>query len=564
VLPLARLLLNALVLLGWPLWALLRRARLRRVRWVALRLGGRVVQLESPRPALFRDLLSGFRPRRTSVAAVRQLRKRLADDPHVQGLLVYVGHLEGGWATLTALRSELAAVRASGKQIVAYLPLGASQREIFVASVADRVFSAPEASFSALGPMVARVYLASLLRRLGVRVEVMAEGPYKTAAEPLIRETMSEPEREQLTAIVGTLAEGWVQGVAERPKLGEAGARALLDTAYFGAPHAAAIGLVDGTCYEDELPALLGLPERNRPMESRRYVRASRPRALLPLRPEPRLAVVRFEGVITERPSGRSVALGAATSCLRAVAEHPRVAGVVLYIDSPGGSAEVSDLLHREVRQLDAKKPVVAWLGNVAASGGYYLAAGTRRIVASPQTLTGSIGVISARPTAAELFAKLALHQEVVKLTPHADLHSPTRELTERERELLQAEAHRFYMRFLEVVASGRKRPREAIEALAGGRVWSGRDAFEHGLVDELGGFPEARAALERELGEQAASLARDPLVISLPRKDVTPLAPARAALASLDPSLETALDMWELCRNQHLLLLAPELLRGP
>jgi protease-4 len=564
VLPLARLLYNLLLLLGWPLWALLRRARLRRVRWVALRLRGRVVQMESPKPAIWRDLLSGYRPKRTSVAVVRQLRSRLAEDRDVQGLLVYVGHLDGGWATLEALRSEIAAVRAGGKQVVAYLPLGASQREIFVASAADRVFSAPEASFSALGPMVTRLYLASLLRRMGVRVDVMAEGPYKTAAEPLVRETMSAPEREQLTAIVSTLADGWVEGVAARPRLGEPGARALLDTAYFGAPHAREIGLLDGFHYEDELPEALGLAAHNRPMESRRYVRASARRALVPLRPRPQVALVRLEGVIAEQPSGRGVGLGATTSCLRAVAEHPRIAGVLLYIDSPGGSAEVSDLLHREVKKLDAQKPVVAWLGNVAASGGYYLAAATRRIIASPHTLTGSIGVISARPTAAELFAKLALHQEVVKLTPHADIHSPTRELTAHERELLQNEAHRFYMRFLEVVASGRKRERSQIEALAGGRVWSGRDAFTHGLVDELGGYAEARSAVERELGAKAARLDTEPLIVTLPRKDVTPLAPARAALASLDPTLEIALEMLALCKNQHLLALAPELLRVP
>jgi protease-4 len=541
---------------------MLRRAK---TRWVALRLRGKIVALRSPRSAWLRGVLEELRPRAITVSEIRRLRERMAEDPHVQGLLVYVGHLDAGWATLAALREELLLLRAAKKQVVAYLPVGANQRELFVASAADRVLASPAGSFSALGPMVARVYFARLLQRLGLSVEVVAEGAYKTAAEPLVRESMSVNEREQLGAIVASLSETWVEGVAQRPKLGAGGARALFERAYFGAQGAVELGFVDSCHYEDELPELLAFEGRSRPREAPAYLRAIPGPVLLPLRPPKRVAIVRLEGVIAEDASGRNVALRSATSCLRAVAEHPGILGVILYIDSPGGSAVVSDLLHREIQKLDAEKPVVAWMGNVAASGGYYLAAAARHIVASPATLTGSIGVISARPTASELLEKLSLRQEIVKQAPHADIHSLSRSLDDTERELLLAETRRFYARFLDVVAEGRKRSRDEIEKLAGGRVWAGRDAHAVGLVDTLGGYEEARAALDRELGERAKLAHREPMIVQPVRRDVTPLAPARHAaldaLIALEPASEPLVSLWELCRGgEHVLALALDL----
>ncbi len=173
----------------------------------------------------------------------------------------------------------------------------------------------------------------------------------------------------------------------------------------------------------------------------------------------------------------------------------------------------MSDLLHREIVRLDQAKPVVAWMGNVAASGGYYLAAAARAIVARPTTITGSIGVISARPVASELMDRLGIRNEVVKLAPHADLHS-FRAVDSREAELIEAETKRYYDRFLSVVAEGRMRPREQIEPLAGGRVWSGADAHAHGLVDHLGGYAEARTVLDGLLGDRAAQVAREPELV--------------------------------------------------
>jgi protease-4 len=206
--------------------------------------------------------------------------------------------------------------------------------------------------------------------------------------------------------------------------------------------------------------------------------------------------VLVLQGPIGEVTSSRSIGLKSTSAALAKLAERRDVCGVVLYIDSPGGSALVSDLLHREVQRLAERKPVVAWLGNVAASGGYYLAVAANRIVARPCTLTGSIGVISAHLVAEGLLTRAGVRNEVVKLTPHADLAALSRPLSARERELLLAESERCYERFLDVVSWGRNLPRERVAELAQGRLWSGRDAHARGMVDSLGGYDAALEAL--------------------------------------------------------------------
>jgi protease-4 len=188
-------------------------------------------------------------------------------------------------------------------------------------------------------------------------------------------------------------------------------------------------------------------------------------------------------------------ALSGAVGALRRARADDRVAAVLLYVDSPGGSALVSDLIHHEVDMLAREKPVVAFFANVAASGGYYVAAPARRIVAAPEAVTGSIGVISVKLVAQGLFERLRIRNHVVTTAPHADMFSAARPFDDGERALVEAEARAIYDSFLDVVARGRGQGRETVEAVAGGRVWSAPEALEHGLVDELGDF---ELALER------------------------------------------------------------------
>ncbi|HEX5661429.1 MAG TPA: signal peptide peptidase SppA, partial [Polyangiales bacterium] len=407
------------------------------------------------------------------------------------------------------------------------------ERELFLATAADEIVAMPHIGFSALGPRAARSYLAPLLDRLGVRVLVTAEGRYKTAAEPLVRASMSGPEREQLEAIVRTLHRTWSDAVGQK-----ASAADLLQAGLFGAQRARELGLLDAVAYEDELPTRLGLADKERPISHRAYLAAPRAMKLAPLRRKKRVAVVRLAGTISERSRGADgIDLHGSADTLRRLAELEQVAGVVLYIDSPGGSAVVSELLHREVALLDQHKPVVTWMGNYAASGGYYLAAATRAIVAHPATLTGSIGVVSIRPVAERLMELLHVRRELVSVTPYADLNALTRAPSPDEEALLRAETERFYTRFLEVVALGRKRPVAEIAQLAEGRVWTGYDAREVGLVDQLGGYREARAQLEKLIPD-AHAFDPEPLWVA-PRKRVQAGMPPRRPPERREPPPE-------------------------
>ena len=529
---------NLLRLLTWPVWALWR-ARpwalgKKQRRWVVLHLRGDLEELPRAQKRFMR-LLTGMRAPRRTVAEIRRLCERIADDSAVHGLLLRLEPLAAGYATLSSLRSELMRLRARGKQVVCYVPMEASQRELYVAAAADRVLAMPHAGFSALGPLAARTYLGGLLTRLGVRVVVTAEGRYKSAADGLTRESMSEPEREQLQAIVRVLHRTWIQALGQRRlalsagaegagQLGEARATALLDAGLFGAERARELGAIDELAYDDELPARLGLGVGETPVAHESYLRRAAPRArvLVPLRKRAKVVVVRLVGAISERGGGAAnpgIDLHGTIATLRALADARSVAGVILHIDSPGGSAVVSELLHREIVRLDAKKPVVTWMGDVAASGGYYLASATRAIIAQPTTLTGSIGVISVRPVAERLFAKLGISRDAVSLTPFADLNSFAHGPSVPEEALLRAETARFYERFLAIVATGRKRSREQIAALAEGRVWSGYDAHAQGLVDVLGGYAEARSALDSLLPATVGAVDVAPLIISPTQK---------------------------------------------
>ncbi len=490
--------------------------------------------LETPRQAWLRRLLPGFRAPPLAMSRLRTLFRAIEADRGVPGVLVQIDGLNAGWATRSALRDGLSRLRASGKRVVVYLPDGGDQAALFVASCADTVWVAPPAIVTYLGPMAARTYIKPLLDRIGVDVEVLAQGDYKSAADPLARTAMSERDREQLTALVATLSDNLTAAVASRPNLDADGARRLLGQAVFSAAQAVEVGLADAALYDDEVHRALGFGPGRQPIPAGRYL-ALRPRPLWrPLRARSQVAILRLEGAIGAGMAARGIDQRATTTVLRQLAADRHVAGVILYIDSPGGSAVTSDLLHREVLQLSAQKPVVAWLGNIAASGGYYLAVAASKIVAQPSSITGSIGVISVRPVIGRLLAEIGLNREVVKQADHADIHDVARALSAFERAALEAETQHVYARFLAVVAEGRAQTVDTIRALAGGRVWSGRDAHRHGLVDALGGYDEARAALDQLLASRGIVAAEEPIIVAAPRRDVAPPPPAQHALDAL------------------------------
>jgi protease-4 len=452
---------------------------------------------------------------------LRRLFDLLAADARVDGVVVHVPHLQCGFATCQSVRGVLTSLRARGKRVVAYLPLGGGNRELYVALAADRVLTPPQASISLLGAASQSLYFKPLLVRIGLQAEVLAHGEYKTAAEPVLREAMSEPQREQVGALLEVVQRELEQAVAARPGFDAARVRALFERGMWAAEAAVEAGLIDGCCYEDQLPAVLaaGAPVQGPPIRHRHYLAWRRARVWQPVKGLPQIAVVRVHGPIAQSapriPTSRVATFEAVAAALRRARASSRVHGVLLDVDSPGGSALASDLIHREIVLLREKKPVVAFLGDVAASGGYYVAAPCSRIVAQPTTMTGSIGVVSLRMMMGQLADRIGVRPQTVRAAPHADLHSPFRGLQEDERAMLWAETEAIYRTFVRVVAEGRQRSPEDIEHLARGRVWAGADAFRHGLVDELGGFDRAIVAL-RELAPALRDLSDGELEVSV------------------------------------------------
>lgn len=512
--PFLRLLRNLLVAPLFPLWWLSRALRRPKAAWIHVKLSPRIVELVRPQPwyARFVPRPDAIRP--TSLEVLRKLAEHVAKAPEVRGMVIEVPPLMAGWVACHALRDLIGELRASGKEVVVYLPSGGGNRELFVASAATRVLLSPTAPLAPLGLAASRRHLKGLLERFGVEVEVYRRADFKTAAEGVSSLTMSEPQREQVTALLSTYDAALTAALAERPGLDEEKVRALYAEGLISGEAAVKSGLCDELAYDDELAAkVTGDPDgklARAPMWLGHRLRTF----FLPVTREPYVAVIPIHGAITDAGTGPGAAREPVVQAIRRVAADPRALGVVLHVDSPGGSALASDIIHREIGRLKGKKPVVACFGEVAASGGYYVSANADLIVADPLTITGSIGVISARLVATGLLDRLGVRTEVIRLAPHADLVSNPRAASDDERAMLDRMVASFYESFVEVVAEGRGRPFEDVEALARGRVWSGRDAEQHRLIDRAGGLPTALDEVRRRIGSRSSGLELPPRTV--------------------------------------------------
>jgi len=403
--------------------------------------------------------------------------------------------LQAGWSVCVGLREQILRLRDEGKRTAVLLPRGGGHRELYVASAAEQIYVAPQATITLLGLSAQSHYVKPLLDRIGVEVEPFARKEYKTAVERMSRDSMSEYQREQVQALIDGHTTALLEALSQRIGTTPEQTRTLFEVGVFRGQDAIDARLADALAYEDELPSRLGLEQTKKKkkqiIEADRYLAFKEAKLFRPLRRQPYIAVIAIKGAISESgaPMGRRASIVAA---LRHARRDRRALGVLLWVDSPGGSAEASDLIHREVVRVKEKKPVVAYFGEVAASGGYYVAAHADAIVAQPLGLTGSIGVVSARLMASQLLDRVGIRTEVLRTGPHADMFSPHRPLTDGERVLMNRELDAFYDSFVALVADGRGRPVEDIEPLARGRVWLAADAHRHGLIDELGGMDTA------------------------------------------------------------------------
>lgn len=445
-------------------------------------------------------LRSALQPIDLSHQEVLAALRRVEADERVQGILLRPEGFAGGWAQANELRDALGRVRAQGKRVVAHAN-GLSTIDVHLASAAERTTLAPEGVLLLGGVQAELVFLRRALDKLGVEVESVGVGEYKSAPEQFTADGSSPASRRQVEALLDDVYGAWTRTLADARGMTATRVSMLIERGLFDAGQALETGLVDAvedveaTLQDLGDPPVLGVLD---------YLTAAGedPRA----DDGSRIAVIHVTGTIVPGPSqdgGLGGALAGSDTIverLQRAREDDRVRAVVLRIDSPGGSALASDLILREVDRVRAVKPVVASMGNTAASGGYYVAMRADQIVADPLTVTGSIGVFVLRPNFAGTYEKLDVTVESYGRGPNVGLFDTSRPWTPGQRAVMQETLDRFYARFVAAVADGRGMSVDDAEAVAGGRVWSGRRALDAGLVDRLGVRRDA-IALAAELG---------------------------------------------------------------
>jgi protease-4 len=435
----------------------------------------------------------------TSLRGVVEAVDRAARDASVKGLVLRVGTLQAGWARTAELRDALVRFRKSGKPSWAHLEFAGNQ-EYYLATGCSRIAAAPTALLDVTGLAAEVTFFKGGLEKLGVQAQFEGVGRYKNAPNQFTESAFTEPHREQMEALVESLFEDYVGAIAEGRALPRERVRSLVDEGPFDGPRAKDAGLVDEVLYLDQVQDRLGGAQRLSPGA---YVKASRG---FSFGTKPRVAIVYAVGTIIPGESQSSPLMGGMVGAdtivrgLRQAVSDDSVRAIVLRVDSPGGSGTASDAVWREVALARRKKPVVASMGDYAASGGYYVSMNADSIVAQPTTITGSIGVFSGKFSLRGLYDKLGITEGVVQRGRFARLFTSNDPWDEEERAAVRRMNVAFYDTFVAKAAEGRKKERSEIEAVAQGRVWTGREALGHGLVDRLGGL-DAALALAREKG---------------------------------------------------------------
>jgi len=440
---------------------------------------------------------------RPLVGLLSELTKAERDD-RLGTVIFRVRGLELGWGKAQEIRDAIVRLGAKGRRTVAWLEVDrfGPHLEYYVASAADEVYTAPGVLTPLVGLAGEYLFLGGLFEKLGVEIEYERIGRYKSAVETFAEKKMSEANREMTTALLDSIDSQFLGGIAEARGLEFDAVSEAVDAAPISPAELQERGLIDGALYFDELIEKLGDPPV---VEDEVY--AGVDPASVGYDPVASVALVYGTGTIMSG-EGRSGPAGGATFAAGTVAkaigdaaEDPEVRGILLRIDSPGGSALASDQVWHAIRLARAQKPVVASFSDVAASGGYYVASAADRIVSQPATYTGSIGVLVLRPVLGGLLEKLGIGVETMTRGTHADLLLSSRSLSPGTRARLRADVRAVYDLFVERVAEGRSLAPEAVDAVGRGRVYTGAQAAELGLVDSLGGMKTALRELKQEIG---------------------------------------------------------------
>ncbi len=458
-----------------------------------------------------------------TVRSVVDALRKAKVDRRVSSVIIRPVGTAALWGKVQEVRDAIVDFRRSGKPIVGYLEYGGEQ-EFYLASACDKVFLMPTASLDLTGMASYELFLRGTLDKIGAYPDALHIGEYKTASNSFTEHTFTPAHREMAESLNADLYEQLIVGLANGRHKSEADIRALIDHGPYLPEDAVRIGLVDDVAYEDELDDKVQLGKGSVKFLDSEDYRKVNPGSL-GLNKGPKIAVIYAVGLITsgsssyDSPQGQVVGSDTLVEYLRKARADSSIKAIVLRVDSPGGSAIASDVIWREVMLTRQVKPVVASMSDVAASGGYYIAMPASSIVAEPATLTGSIGVVLIKFVIDGTLKKLGLNMEGVSEGRYADLYSPVRPFSPEERQKVAEQMQATYDSFVEKAAQGRNTTPERIDAIGQGRVWTGRQGKQLGLVDELGGLDRALAIAKR--GAKISPDAEVELVVYPPRKSI-------------------------------------------
>lgn len=487
---------------------------------------------------------------------------RAAEDPRVAGLIARVQLTASPSAAVQELREAIVAFTAA-KPSLAWAETYPGTLSYYLASAFGEVWMQPAGSVGLIGFASNATFLRDAFDKAGIEAEVVARGEYKSAANRFTEHGFTEAHREAVTRMLESIREQVWEAVGASRKLDAAALDALADRAPLLREEAVSSGLVDRIGFRDEaydrIAELVGVKdvsEENAPprLYLSRYAGAARSRLIPPApsvpgrRPKPTVAVINVDGTIVDGRGGpQFLPFGTSTvgsdtiaPALREAAADDSVSAIVVRVNSPGGSVTASETLWREVKKARKRgKPVVASMGSVAASGGYYIAVAADAVVASPATITGSIGVLTGKLVIRDLLGRLGVGSDTVRTNANADAWAIDTPFTPEQRAHREAEADLLYADFVARVAEGRNLTKDAVDRVARGRVWTGADALERGLVDELGGFRTAlrRAKILAGLDEDA-----DVRIVTYPGGSLLDMLRPRASSQPAAASLPDAL----------------------
>ncbi len=457
----------------------------------------------------------GIQQKQSFSSLLTQLRKAKVDS-RVGGVVLDIDFPGVGWGKADELRDAITDLRTSGKPVYAYMEIG-TNREYYIATAAEKIFLPPSGDIYINGFAAEAMFYKGSLDKLGIEADVIQIGPkYKNAPDRYTRKEMSEGQAEVINALLDEYYGRFTNAIADARKKTPEDVKALIDAAPYNAVQAKELGLIDESFYREQVYEDLkerlgyGTDEKLRTIRGGEYREI--PSDSLGLNKGERVAVIYASGAINIGRSndspfgGQMVGSDTIVDAVNDAANDNSIKAIVLRVDSPGGSALASDLMWYALENAKAKKPVVVSMGDVAASGGYYIACNANKIVAQPSTVTGSIGVFMGKPVVKGLYDWLGITSQYVMRGKNAGIFRETEKWTPEERAKMVEQANSIYFNnFVPKVSKGRNKSAEEVNTLGQGRVWTGTQAKANGLIDEFGGLEKAI-----EIAKQLANLPAD------------------------------------------------------